>query len=112
MDFWMIRTFDHAGYYETRLILMAISLVVACYFAYYKPDRRFLLMFASGAVLQTILEYVVLFDGLRVGAPTVWVFGARMPPLLGPAIRGFTQGGPLAVFAFWLPHLRSFHASF
>src|SRR5262245_4655996 len=110
MDFWMIRTFDHAGYYETRLILMAISLVIACYFAYYKPDRRFLLMFASGAMLQTIIEYVVLFDGLRVGAPTVRVFGAPMPPLLGPAIQGFTEGGPLAMFAFWLADLRSSQA--
>lgn len=76
----MIRTFDHAGYYETRLILMAISLAVACYFAYYKRDRRFLLMFASGAVLQMIIEYVLQFGGLRSGVHTISIFGARISP--------------------------------
>ena len=106
----MIRTFDHAGYYETRLILAAISLVVACYFAYYKPDRRFLLMFTSGAVLQTIIEYVLLFRVLRTGDHTISVFNERIPPLIGPVVQGFTEGGPLAMFAFWFADLRSSRA--
>jgi hypothetical protein len=110
MDFWMIRTFDHAGYYETRLILMAISLAVACYFAYYKRDRRFLLMLASGAVLQTIIEYVLQFGGLRSGVHTISIFGARMSPFVSPVIQGFTEGGALAMFAFWFADLRSAHA--
>lgn len=110
MDFWMIRTFDHAGYYETRLILMAISLAVACYFAYYKRDRRFLLMFASGAVLQMIIEYVLQFGGLRSGVHTISIFGARISPFLGPVIQGFTEGSVVAMFAFWFADLRSSHA--
>lgn len=110
MEFWMIRTFDHAGYYETRLILMAISLVVACYFAYYRPDRRFLSMFISGAVLQTLIEYGLLFSGLRAGTHTISVFGERIPLLIGPVVQGFTEGGPLAMFAFWFADLRSAHA--
>ena len=110
MDFWMIRTFDHAGYYETRLILMAISLAVACYFAYYKRDRRFLLMFASGAVLQMIIEYVLQFGGLRSGVHTISIFGSRISPFLGPVIQGFTEGSAVAMFAFWFADLRSSHA--
>jgi len=106
----MIRTFDHAGFYETRLILMAISLVVACYFAYYRPDRRFLLMFVSGAVLQTLTEYGLLFGGLRAGTHTISIFGERIPLLIGPVVQGFTEGGPLAMFAFWFADLRSSHA--
>jgi hypothetical protein len=110
MDFWMIRTFDHAGYYETRLILMAVSLAVACYFVYYKHDRRFLLMFASGAILQTIIEYILQFGGLRSGVHTISIFGARMSPFISPVIQGFTEGGALAMFAFWFADLRSSHA--
>jgi hypothetical protein len=112
MDFWMIRTFDHAGYYETRLILMAISLAVACYFAYYRLDRRFLLMFVSGVVLQTIIEYILQFRGLRTGVHTISIFGARIQPLIGPVIQGFTEGGSFAMFAFWFADLRSSHARF
>lgn len=108
----MIRTFDRAGYYETRLVLTAISLAVACYFAYYKPDRRYLSMFFFGAAMQTTVEYALQFGGLRAGAGAVALFGARMPFWLGPFIQGFTEGGSLAMFAFWVADLRSSHARF
>jgi hypothetical protein len=110
MDYWMIRTFDRAGYYETRLVLMAICLVIACYYAYYKPDRRFLLMFGFGAVMQTVIEYILQVGGLRAGGTAVSLFGARMPVWLGPFVQGFTEGGSLAMFAFWVADLRSAHA--
>jgi hypothetical protein len=110
MFFWMIRTFDHAGYYETRLILTALALCFAFYFAYYRLDRRFLLMFVSGAVFQTITEYVLLFRALRAGDNTISLFGERLPVLLGPAVRGFSEGAPLAMFAFWFADLRSSRA--
>lgn len=110
MFFWMIRTFDHEGYYETRLILMAVSLAVACYFAYYRVDRRFLLMFASGAVFQTIIEYVLLFRVLRTGDGGVSLFGEPIPILLGPVVQGCADGAPLAMFAFWFADLWSSHA--
>ncbi len=110
MDFWMIRTFDHGGYYETRLILMAINLLIACYFVYYKRDRRFLLMFASGAILQTFIEYVLQFGGLRSSVHSISIFGGLVSPLVGPIIQGFTEGGSLAMFAFWFADLRSSQA--
>ena len=110
MFFWMIRTFDHDGYYETRLILMAICLVVACYFAYYRLDRRFLLMFASGAIFQTIIEYVLLFRVLRTGDGGISLFGERIPVLIGPVVQGCSDGAPLAMFAFWFADLWSSHA--
>ncbi len=110
MYFWMIRTFDQAGYYETRLVLIAISLVIACYFAYYKSDRRFLLMFCVGAVFQTIIEYVLHLRGLRTGGQTLSIFGEQITALAGPVVRGFTEGGSLSMFAFWFADLRSSHA--
>ena len=110
MFFWMIRTFDHAGYYETRLILMAITLFVACYFSYYRLDRRFLLMFASGAVFQAIIEYVLLFRVLRTSDGAISLFGKSIPIFVAPIIQGCADGAPLAVFAFWFADLWSSHA--
>jgi hypothetical protein len=106
MDFWMIRTFDHAGYYETRLILMTINLLIACYFVYYRRDQRFLVMFASGAILQTIIEYILQFGGLRSTVHSISVFGSPMSPFIGPIIQGFTEGSAIAMFAFWFADLR------
>ncbi|MCI0523688.1 MAG: hypothetical protein L0Y75_00355 [Acidobacteria bacterium] len=103
----MIRTFDHAGYYETRLILLAINLAIACYFIYYKRDQRFLVMFASGAILQTIIEYALQFGGLRNNFHSISVFGSEMSPYIGPVIQGFTEGSAIAMFAFWFADLRS-----
>src|SRR5262249_15829404 len=65
-----------------------------------------------GAVLQAIIEYVLQIAGLRVGGATISLFGARMPIWLGPFIRGFTEGGSFAMFAFWVADLRSSHARF
>lgn len=110
MDFWMIRTFDHAGYYETRLILLAINLAIACYFIYYKRDQRFLVMFAAGAVLQTMIEYTLQFSGLRNNFHSISVFGSQMSPFVGPVIQGFTEGSAIAMFAFWFADLRSSQA--
>ncbi len=110
MDFWMIRTFDHTGYWETRLILLAINLAIACYFIYYKRDRRFFLMFASGAILQTIIEYTLQFSGLRSNVHSISLFGSPMSHFTGPIIQGITEGSAIAMFAFWFADLRSSQA--
>src|SRR5262245_59176082 len=110
MFFWMVRTFDHAGYYETRLILMAICLLIACYFAYYRHDRGFLLMFASGAIFQTAIEYILLFRVLRTGDDEISLLGDQIPILIGPLFRGCAEGAPLAMFAFWFADLWSSRA--
>jgi hypothetical protein len=107
MDFWMLRTFDQAGYYETRLILLALSLAIGGYFSYYKRDRRFLVMFVSGAVLQTIAEFALQLGGLRGGRHQVAIFGVTLPGLLSPLYQGLTEGGAIAVFAFWFAELRA-----
>jgi len=110
MDFWMLRTFDQAGYYETRLILVALCLAIAGYFSYYKRDRRFLVMFLSGAVLQTIAEFALQFGGFRGWSYQLAIFGAPLPGLLGPVYQGLVEGGPLALYAFWFADLRSSRA--
>ena len=107
MDYFVLRTFDHAAYYETRVILMVISLAIAGYFFYYKRDRRFLLMFASGVLFQALMEYALQRQGLRGSNYSFSVFGIRLPGVVGPLFQGLTEGGIVSVFAFWFADLRA-----
>ncbi|MBK7601615.1 MAG: hypothetical protein IPJ07_25045 [Acidobacteria bacterium] len=59
----MLRTFDHSGYYETRLILMVISITVAIYMLYNRKDRRYLLIYLSGILFTTIGEFLLQKTG-------------------------------------------------
>ncbi|HKX32218.1 MAG TPA: hypothetical protein VJ302_31310 [Blastocatellia bacterium] len=103
----MLRTIDHGGYYETRLILMEISLMIAGYFSFYQRDRRFWLMFASGAVFTALTEYLLQASGLRGAGYGLSLFGMPVPAEIGPAIQGLTEGGAYSLFAFWFADLRS-----
>jgi hypothetical protein len=41
MGYLMLRSFDHAGYYETRLVLMKRAGIAACYRSFYSTkDMR------------------------------------------------------------------------
>ena len=111
MDLWMLRTFDQAGYYETRLILTALGLAIAAYFFYYKRDRRFLIMFLSGALLQMVAEFALQFGGFRGSGYALSIFGMRLPGLIRPVYQGLTEGGTIAVFAFWFADLRTSRAA-
>lgn len=107
MDYFVLRTFDHAAYYETRLILMVISLAIAGYFFYYKRDRRFLLIFASGVLFQALMEYALQRQGLRGDNYSFSVFGVRLPGVVGPLFQGLVEGSIVSVFAFWFADLRA-----
>ncbi len=109
MDYLMLRNFDHSGYYETRLILMVISLAVAAYFHYYNRDHRFLLMFGIGALLNVIGKFGVLAGELNSIAPAT-IFGFTMSPVLALICQGIFEGGAISLFALWYADLRSARA--
>lgn len=102
----MLRSFDHAGYYETRLILMLVVLGVAGCFAVRKRDFRYLVMFASGAVFQAWMEYSLQRSSLRGANYSLSVFGLTLSPLLRQIFQGCVEGGTLSVMAFWFVDLR------
>jgi len=110
MEYLMVRTFDHAGYYETRLILMIIALGFALYQYHYRNDRRFLIMFCSGAVLMSVTEYLLQIMGLRGAGYGFSLFGMAVRGIPGPAIQGLLEGSACAVIAFWFADLRSAQA--
>ncbi len=107
MEFVMLRSFDHAGYYETRLILVFATLVLSLWFAERKRDPRYLIMFASGVIFQAWMEYSLQRNSLRGAGYSLSVFGATLPALLRPIFQGFAEGGVLSVMAFWFVDLRT-----
>jgi PPOX class probable F420-dependent enzyme len=58
-NFFVVRSFDHACYYETRLILVAVAVGMAAYRALRGRNYRYLVMFCSG---------VFFFCSLHLGA--------------------------------------------
>jgi len=110
MDYLMVRTFDHAGYYETRLILTIITLGIAVYQYQVRGDRRFAVVFASGALLMIVTEFVLLFNGLRGAGFSFSIFGLTVHGIAGPILRGALEGGACGLLAFWFADLRSLRA--
>jgi len=105
MDFFLVRSFDHAGYYETRLILMVIGLSVALYYARRKQDHRYLIMFASGVFFQVLLEVILQALGLRGCGFSLSVFGVTLPQTVAVVFQGLTEGGILSLMSFWFADL-------
>ncbi len=110
MEYSMVRTFDHAGYYETRLILMLITLGIAIYKYRFKGDRRFLIIFASGALLLTVTEYLLQLNGLRGAGYNFSLFGIVIRGIPGPMLQGLLEGGSCGLIAFWFADQRSAQA--
>lgn len=107
MNYFMLRSFDHAGYYETRLILMLVGIGVALYFAARRRDFRYLTLFASGVFFQAALEYSLRSMALRGAGYSLSVFGVTLSPLAAILLQGCAEGGILALMAFWYLALRT-----
>lgn len=107
MNYFMLRSFDHAGYYETRLLLAVIGLAVALYFALRQRDSRLLVMFVSGVVFQAVLETLLQSRGLRGAGYSLSVFGVALPAAAGRIFQGVVEGGILSLMAGWFVLLRS-----
>jgi len=100
MSIVMIRNFDHAGYYETRLLLMIVAFAVALFFLIKRNDRNYLVMFLSGAFWQGFMELILKLMGLR-GDFILSVFGLTLPQSILWIYQGFAEGGIHAVMGYW-----------
>ena len=105
MQYYLVRSFDHAGYYETRLLLTGLGLLVAIWHAAGAGDRRYLVMFGSGVFFQAVLEASLLLLCLRGGGYELSVFGVRLPAAGAVLFRGCAEGGILALMSFWFADL-------
>src|SRR5690348_8187876 len=97
--YFMLRRFDHGGYYETRLIMMLVALGIALYALRRRQDSRYLVMFASGVIFQGLLEFTLQAMGLRGAGYHFSVFGIRMSGVAANLFQGLAEGGIFAVMA-------------
>jgi hypothetical protein len=98
----MARTFDHAGYYETRLVLAIIAIAVATWFLKKRDDRRFWVMLLSGVFFQGAMEYGLGIFGLRGPDYSLSVFGIELRSLAANLLQGIAEGGILCMMSYWL----------
>lgn len=109
MDYYIVRSFDHAGYYETRLMLLLTGLALAAYAAVRKRDYRYAIAFASGVVFQGLMEWRLAALGLRGRNYSLSLFGATFSAGWAILWQGLAEGGILSLMAFWFADL--FHFS-
>ncbi len=103
--YYMVRSIDHAGYYETRIILIVVGLAVAGYAIARWGDYRYLVMFASGVLFQALMEWILQVSGMRGPTYSLSVFGVRLPPYAGMLYQGLAEGGIISLMSFWFADL-------
>ncbi len=106
MQHYILRNFDAAWYYETRLILAILALGVCIWRLRRHHDSRFLVMFLSGVFWQGANELILQALSLRGPQYRFAVFGHEMSGLAGNLFQGITEGGIFAVMGVWILALR------
>ncbi len=103
----MLRRFDHAGYYETRLILVLVAFAVAFYALRRNRDSRYFVMLASGIFFQGMMEYLLQVTGLRGSGYHFSVFGISMSGPWANLFQGLAEGAIFSLMAFWFLDLKT-----
>ncbi len=101
MNYYMTRTFDHAGYYETRLLLALVAIAVATWFWRTKNDRNYWIMLASGVFFQGAMEWLLGLAGMRGPDYSLTVFGLGLRGIPANLLQGFAEGGILCMMSYW-----------
>ncbi len=107
MNYYMVRTFDHAGYYETRLIMMLVAFGIAIYALRRKGDSRYFVVLATGVFFQGLMEYILQVTGLRGAGYHFSVFGIQMSGVWANLFQGLAEGAIFSLMAFWFVDLKT-----
>jgi hypothetical protein len=99
--YYMTRTFDHAGYYETRMLLALLAVVIATWFLRAKNDRNYWIMLASGVFFQGAMEWGLGLAGLRGPDFSLTVFGLQLRSMAAHLVQGIAEGGILCMMSYW-----------
>ena len=105
--YYMLRSYDRAGYYETSLVIIFVALAIAFYFLRRKHDSRFLIMFISGVCFQAIMEYILQTGGARGAGYHFSMFGLSLSGIGANLFQGISQGGIFSLMAFWFVDLKT-----
>jgi hypothetical protein len=98
--FAMVRSFDEAGYFETRVILMMLALAISLFFALKKDDNNYIVIFISATIFFGIVELILFSLGMRAEGWTVTVFGVTIPTFLTWLFQGLGEGAVYGVSGF------------
>jgi MFS family permease len=98
--FAMVRSFDEAGYHETRMVLMILALAISLYFAFKKDDKNYIVMFLSATIFFAFVELIMLIVGLRADAWRISVFGVVVPTYISWLFQGLGEGAIYGVSGF------------
>ena len=107
MNYYMVRTFDHAGYYETRMVMVLVAFGVAIFALRKKGDSRYLVVLASGVFFQGLMEYILQATGLRGAGYHFSVFGIQMSGIGANLFQGLAEGAIFSLMAFWFLDLKT-----
>jgi hypothetical protein len=99
--YYMTRTFDHAGYYETRLLLAILAIAVATWFWRKENDRNYWIMLLSGVFFQGALEWLLGLAGMRGADYSLTVFGLELRSMAAHLVQGVAEGGILCMMSYW-----------
>jgi len=105
MNYFAVRTFDHTGFHESRLLLLSLVLLVSLYFLLTRRDYRYLALFFSGAFFQAIIEMAYTYMGFRAPTFSLTVFGAKLADYEAAIFQGATQGPVFSIFGLWFVDL-------
>ena len=98
--FAMVRSFDEAGYFESRVILMILALAISLFFAFKKEDNNYVVIFISSTIFFGIVELILFSLGMRAEGWTVSVFGLIIPTYLIWLFQGLGEGAIYGVSGF------------
>ncbi len=102
--FYLVRSFDFGGYYETRLLIALVALAVALWRAR-EGEWRFLIVFVSGVVFQGLMEWLLAQWGDRGAGFSIGLLGLTLSGLPAHLTQGLLEGGPLALAGWWFADL-------
>ncbi len=96
----MVRSFDQSGYYETRMLLMVVALIISVYFYIKKEDKNYLVIFISSALFFGIVELVLFLLGMRAEEYAITFFDVVIPSYISWLFQGFGEGSIYGVSGF------------
>ena len=111
MNFVTVGTYDQTAYYETRLVLALIGVVVSLFLLVRRRESRHAMIFLSGGLLMAAMEYLLQREGLRGDGYVIAIFGRQVTGISGPLVQGFLDGGMPGLMALWFADLRTSRAA-
>jgi hypothetical protein len=99
--YYMTRTFDHAGYFETRMLLAILAIAIATFLWRRRGDQNYWIMLAAGVIFQGAIEWLLDIAGSRGPDYSLSFFTLDLRGFPAFVVQGFAEGGILSMMSYW-----------